>query len=258
MSALISKSSVVQAWTEGVRHLSAMPSHSDFNVILEIEDPLVVLAGEAEKYAAVNKLLRASGDQSLETVANTIFPQSLYRKHGERGVYEIYPNDVYPKIRKLPTNSWGTYAHRLVRRVNQKGKELNPLQEIVRRLHTEAEGASHKRSRFELNLVDPFVDLNVSDPGLPGDTKALGGPCLSHLSFKLTDDKRLALTAFYRSHYYIQRALGNLVGLGNLMQFVSMRAGIATGQLTCISSYAILDTAPHRGLAEVRALVNQG
>ncbi len=62
--------------------------------------------------------------------------------------------------------------------------------------------------------------------------------CLSFLSFKLDPQNRLTLTALYRNHYYIQRLLGNLVGLGNLMAFVGLEAGVEVGALTIISTHA--------------------
>jgi hypothetical protein len=50
--------------------------------------------------------------------------------------------------------------------------------------------------------------------------------CLSFLSFKLDNDNRLMLTAVYRNHYYVERLLGNLIGLARLMAFVSNEAGV--------------------------------
>ena len=38
--------------------------------------------------------------------------------------------------------------------------------------------------------------------------------------------KTLALTAMYRNHFYIEKLLGNLVGLGRLMSFVARESGL--------------------------------
>jgi hypothetical protein len=80
---------------------------------------------------------------------------------------------------------------------------------------------------------------------------------LSHLTFKLVDRKELELTAIYRSHYYIQRALGNLIGLAQLMRFVALEAGLKVGRLTCISTDAHLDVQNWGGTVIARALVAQ-
>ncbi len=50
------------------------------------------------------------------------------------------------------------------------------------------------------------------------------------------------LTAVYRYHYYIQRALGNLIGLAQLLAFVAEEVGVEIGPLVCHSTYAVLDT----------------
>lgn len=256
MSVLIPERNIVAAWLTAMEHLSTSPRHEDFNVILEIATPLDVDDGDRAVAAYINRFLTGHGVQALHTVANTIFPDDLYRRYGADGVYEHYPENVYPRLRKCPKNSWGTYAHRMVRRTNASGNVVNPLRTVVTRLQTEITGGGNpKRARYELNMVDPFVDLSTSDPTLPGDGRAMGGPCLSHLSFKIRDGA-VALTAFYRSHYYVERALGNLLGLANLLRFVSAETGLQAGVLTCISSMAKIDTGSWN-LSEVERLLGE-
>jgi len=69
-----------------------------------------------------------------------------------------------------------------------------------------------------------------------------GGPCLSHVSLKVRDRKELLLTAVYRSHHYIERALGNLIGLSRLQAFICNETRLEPGPLVCVSTYAVLDT----------------
>jgi hypothetical protein len=54
------------------------------------------------------------------------------------------------------------------------------------------------------------------------------------------------LTAMYRNHYYVQRLLGNLIGLGNLISFVAKEVGAAAGALTIVSTHAEVDNAASR------------
>jgi hypothetical protein len=49
------------------------------------------------------------------------------------------------------------------------------------------------------------------------------------------------LTALYRSHYYVEKTLGNLLGLAQLQAFVAKEAGINIGPLICHSTYAVLE-----------------
>jgi hypothetical protein len=254
MSILIPAHNIVDAWLAAMDHLWECHHHEDFNVILEMTTPIGVDDGDRAVAAHINRFLKSHDVQALHTVANTIFPQDLYQRLGADGVYKHYPETVYPRLRKCPKNSWGTYAHRIVRRTSASGDVVNPLATIVNRLRTEiAGGGNPKRARYELNMVDPFTDLSTSDPTLPGDGRAMGGPCLSHLSFKIRDGA-VALTAFYRSHYYVERALGNLLGLANLLQFVATESGLPAGVLTCISSMAKIDSG-NWNLSEVERLL---
>ncbi len=142
-------------------------------------------------------------------------------------------------------------------REDVNGKIINPLANILDRIKKEAKNRGPKRARYELNLVCPFLDLSTSDPTLAGDSLALGGPCLSHLSFKLRPGGIISLTAFYRSHYYIERALGNFIGLANLLNFVAKEANLTAGPLACVSSYAKADTGKHWNHKNITALINK-
>jgi hypothetical protein len=53
--------------------------------------------------------------------------------------------------------------------------------------------------------------------------------------------KTLLLTAQYRNHYYIEKLLGNLIGLGRLMAFVAHETGSKVGSLTVLSTHAQID-----------------
>src|SRR5207253_9110521 len=76
--------------------------------------------------------------------------------------------------------------------------------------------------------------------------------CLSFLSFKLTREKVLLLTAMYRNHTYVARGLGNLLGLGRLQAFVATQSGAKLGSLTCISTHAEIDAGKknHNGVVQ--------
>jgi hypothetical protein len=99
--------------------------------------------------------------------------------------------------------------------------ELNPLADLIQKLSRQVATSGPKHAAYELGILD--VDIPIYDPCSDG-RRTMGGPCLSHLSFKLKDDARLVLTAFYRSHHYIRRALGNLFGLAWLQHFVATRS----------------------------------
>lgn len=77
-------------------------------------------------------------------------------------------------------------------------------------------------------------------------------------SFKVagTAEKRLMLTATYRNHFYIEKLLGNLIGLTQLLKFVANEAGIEAGSLTVISTHATTTQQCKASVTEIRKLIN--
>lgn len=69
------------------------------------------------------------------------------------------------------------------------------------------------------------------------------------MSFKVIPgaEKTLTLTAMYRNHFYIEKLLGNLIGLGRLIDFVAHEAGLKVGALTVISTHAEIDQPKRNG-----------
>jgi len=65
---------------------------------------------------------------------------------------------------------------------------------------------------------------------------------MSSLSFHIEGDQ-LRLSATYRNQYYIQRALGNFVGLAELQRFVAREAGMQQGILTVHACHAEIEKA---------------
>lgn len=239
-----------EAWLEGAKHLLARPSHDEYNLIIEMRDPTSLPPSSMAICAEVDRFLREHDDQPLNTVAGTIFPAGLYEQRGLRGVYEVYPEEVYPRIKK--PHEWGRYAMRMLRRRDKRGKEINPLQVLVDKLHSELKTSNPYRAIYELGVID----LPTYDPGEDGKRRR-GGPCLSHLSFKLLPDRRLMLTVIYRYHYYIEKGLGNLLGLAQLQTFVARESGSEVGPLVCHSTYAKIDTEGSWNLGQVRKLVTR-
>ena len=113
------------------------------------------------------------------------------------------------------------------------------------------------RAAYELNLVedDDSLELPIYSPTDAIRTRCQ--PCLSHLSFKLLPDDRVTVTALYRSHYYVEKALGNLLGLAQLLYFVAGETGLGVGPLVCHSTYAVLDTDGGWPMRELRQLIAQ-
>jgi len=235
------------AWREAVRAVDGRQSHSAYNVIIDIVDPIAHATLSDARVAVVEAFL-SDCDKSVETVANTIFPAGLYRRYGAPAFFEIFLNNVLKKVRR--SERWsGYYFERMIQYTVAEGGARNQLWDIVERLKDDDVRALNK---FELSLFDPVRDV---------DNSPYGGQCLSFMSFKVIPgtQKTLALTVMYRNHFYIEKLLGNLIGLGRLMDFVAHEAGLNVGALTVISTHAEIDH-PRRngkpvGRSDIGALI---
>lgn len=195
----------VTAWRQAVREVDARPGHEAYNVVIDVADPLANSSLRDERVATVNAFLEKR-EKSVETVANTIFPEALYIRYGAPNFFDVFEERVLEKVRRSCRWS-GYYFERMTNLPAADGKSVNQLWEIVQRMKDPTVKALNK---FELSIFDPLRDV---------DDSPYGGQCLSHGSFKLMpgDPKTLTLTVTYRNHFYIEKLLGNLIGLGRLI-----------------------------------------
>jgi hypothetical protein len=255
---------LVPIWHAAATHLLNAKHREDVNLILEINDPLTMTPDDLVRLTAVDALMRAGTGcgLTLDTVASTIFPQSMYKRHGRPAMYKKIESAL---DRGGKVGSWGTYTERMISRPSSDGiSRINPLEIMIEKLRSNAAARSSYRSTYELNMADPELDLvPIPDDGQDGGDiptynptfdarRNYGGPCLSNVSFKLVGKNSVNLTAVYRSHHYCSRALGNLIGLARLLNFVSIEAGLTPGSLTCVSTFATLDTNSWGGVGKAK------
>jgi hypothetical protein len=228
-----------QAWLAAAEYLVGVPSHDAHNVVVEIGRPAEHSPADLRIRAVVDGFLREKDSNPVVTVAETIFPAAEYLRAGPTGVYETYPEEIYPEI--VGPHEWGRYAYRLVRWRGESAERpmINPLKDLIDKMSAQLKG-SRMRAAYELSFSDSAIDLPLYDPSKDG-SRVRGGPCLSHVSLKLGRTDSLYLTALYRSHYYTARALGNFIGLAALQAFVCEQVGLTPGPLVCVSTFAKLD-----------------
>jgi len=227
------KPSNARAWVAASAAVQAAGGEA-YNVIIDIENPLAEDAIDTAIIQMVDQHLRDHDVYSIPTVANTIFPEATLRRYGPVDFYEAYQEKVFPRMKRM-TRDWGRYFDRLTRWTkvrNGKITTINPLHDLIEFMHRQVAGERTYRNVYEMTIYDP-----ARDAGKPSNRQ-----CLSFLSFKLTRDNRLLLTAIYRNHTYISRGLGNFIGLGRLQAFVAEQSGATLGSLTCVSTHAQIDT----------------
>lgn len=265
-----SESRIVPTWLAAARHLDGVRHRTAMNLLLEIPDPLTITAQEREVMKKVDAALADSG-LTLTRVAGTIFPLDMYKRYGRPEFYEKFLEML---VRGKPAGSWGTYAQRMIDRPSKvHGERINPLEMLVTRLSAAGQPQKNGKpvsfaSAYELGVGDPEQDLAAArqeaggelptyNAGLDG-REWLGFPCLSHVTFKrvlVEGGYAVNLTAMYRSHHYCARALGNLLGLAQLLSFVACESGLKVGTLSCLSTYAELDVKAWGGVERARAVL---
>ena len=238
-----SQATRARAWLAATQVVNAMPDHEAHNVIINIENPLVRSGEDETVEALVDQYLRTNECMPLRSVANTIFPEALYRRHGSPAFFKVYLEQVFPRLRRS-SSDWGRYFDRLTRYETATKGTINPLEDLVEKMRDQIESDRTFKNIYELNVYDP-----VKDAG-----RVMGRQCLSFLSFKLTGNNQLNLTAVYRNHYYTGRLLGNMIGLGNLMGFIAAETGAEVGSLTIVSTHAEVDCPSSR--ASLKSLHN--
>jgi hypothetical protein len=248
MALIIEEKTAVQAWLHAIKYLQQNKGVAR-NMVLEIEDPVHLTPSDKSALEHVDGALRTHSDLSINTVAATIFPQAMYARYGRPDFYSEFQNRMK---RAQAKGTWGTYALRMMSRMarDSKSSPINPLEQIVEKLRFATTQGKPFKSVYELGVFEPSVDLDdgcqplcelpLFDASRDG-RKVSNMPCLSHLTFKLHSRERVDLTAIYRSHYYCERALGNLIGLSQLLNFVCKETKLKAGYLTCISTHAVLD-----------------
>ena len=227
---VIEDTNLSYSWARAVR--AALGRHREIaplvvSVTGSFEDGMPPVDPELER--KLNALLRAeSGKLSIDTVANTLFPQSLWNAGQPRK--ELFDRflRLWPKIRK--SNQHGHYFHRLITLGDPAVCNGNQLDFIIG-AYTERTGV--RRSMLQATTFDAKTD----------HTKAAlrGFPCLQQVSFAVQRDKTLTVNGFYAYQYMGQRAYGNYLGLCRLGHFVAHELGTTLGRMTCYAGIAHCD-----------------
>ena len=227
------------AWRKVARLL--LEKEPRLNVIARIKNPTAILSPGPIDEELDRQLIEAGrGHEITSIVAENTFPQQHYLRDGARGVYETYPNETYPDLRRK--GGWGTYAHRMA-----VGAGYSPLGHLVSKLQQEASYPGGKRACFELGIY-----RNDTDRG-----RRMGAPCLAHLSFKMYEG-RVYLTALYRSHDFYSKALANYLSLSQLLAFVADQSGLKPGELVVHSTFAGFHRATKKDLMSLFTSTGDG
>lgn len=225
MTQILTGHSVVEAWLKASSAVLSSPSNRIRNLIVEILDPIAFDRKWLHRFDPKS----VGAKDRLSAVVKVLFPFRGKQPNETRDQFYLRWNKALEKNRSKKTlhAAWGTYFGRLTAFQNE-----NQLENIVRAL-------AQRKIRPEAALV-----AHTSSPKL--DTiKPIGSPCLQYVEVLWGRDDVIDLVAIYRNHDFLNKALGNYIGLGRLLNFLTGESGKTPGKIVCHSVRAYCDE-PHR------------
>lgn len=195
---------------------------------------------------AVNDTLGQIGKSKVDTVASTIFPDSLWNTNMPREhLYSRYEG-IWHRVRRCPPNYNGTYFQRMIAfgweerkistehnpaRCKEEDNRLlgegrfNQIEHVLETFHR----GNHRRSALFVAITNPKVD----------HTHQLqrGFPCLQHVHFVPGEkDDSLTVTGIYSTQLLLEKAYGNYLGLYRIGRFMAKNMGLKLVRVECNAS----------------------
>jgi hypothetical protein len=216
----ITGTSALDAWRQGVGAILA--ARDVFNLFTIIESPAIFSTTWLMDHSPRH---RGFVGDCLSDVIKTVFPYDLAVRFPVRAdLYREYlhRHDRAMKFRRN-RGAWGTYFERLSRFPDYP--HTNQLEAVIQKLST-----WHKRSATGLvfHLSTPARDT----------PRTRGGPCWQFGEIVWHAGDVLDLVVVYRNHDFFNKALGNFIGLGQLLSFICAACDKSVGRLVCHSVHA--------------------
>jgi hypothetical protein len=264
MSTLITAANVSEAWLRALEGARGAAGGRQVHLVTAIRDPAAEIP---EVRSVLDSFLAEHKEQSTDTVAETIFPSSLYQDPqfdwepglsstevavldaASADLYESYV-DMLPMVLSVPINNRGTYFSRMITWPGKEEGGTNQLDLRIERLRSVARNNTRTN-----NTLDIDVAADALDPPLAGvqvysvtDKRTRSFPCLTHIDLTLFKGT-LHCTAVYRHQYLVKKAYGNLVGLSALMKFLCQQGGCELGELVVHATLG--DSEGHSGTEQL-------
>lgn len=167
----------------------------------------------------------SANQSNIETVAGTIFPESIWKRcGGNRDKLFVKYDKMWPFVNKCRLNKHGTYFRRLTS-FGETG--INQLKIISDTWHAD----THRRSALQAGVFNPAIDHSMA--------RQLGFPCLQQVVFHpegTNGAEGMIVVAFYANQYLLEKAYGNYLGLYRLGKFMAGEMGLHLRGVTCIAS----------------------
>ena len=166
----------------------------------------------------------------VETVAGTIFPDSIWRlSGGDRHLFFDKYEKMLPFIRRKQSNRRGVYFQRMMAYdpAIEGEKPINQLEHII----TTWTLGNHRHSALQAGIFDPRFDHS--------NARLWGFPCLQQVAFHpngANGKDGLSIVAFYATQTLEEKGYGNYLGLHRLGEFMAREMGLQFKEVICIAS----------------------
>lgn len=204
------------AWELAAVRLLETPGGEIQDLVVSIENCALSERAKGHRFNPTK-----GGGDNLSNVANTIFPQRIWERTQDR-------TQLYADYLKANSRShhgrWGTYFERLISFGDERINQLENAISVIKRWQKSPKSA---------------ICFHTSSPALDV-LKPLGSPCLQAIQLHC-HSKRLDASVFYRNHDYLNKALGNFIGLGRLIAFIAGETGRSPGSLVSYSTHAYFE-----------------
>ncbi len=231
---VIDKENLSHAWAEAFLHIIDNPGKEISPLVVSITGFNDGIPNEdIDIRQSLDKCLADNGEQKIHTVANTIFPDSLWRrsKYQRNELFERYLKFL-PRAKAIKhckqKNRRGLYFERLIA-FGSGPCDGNQLEYIISEYRVRP---GVRRSMFQASIFDPGRD-HVRSAQLPF-------PCLQHVSF-VPQVENLTLNAFYATQQIFNKAYGNYLGLCRLGSFMAQEMELTFSRMNCFIGVAKLD-----------------
>ena len=216
---------VIHGWVRAARAVAADGFANDhITVVAEGEWP-----ESATSLQALDNEAGAIGTERPRGVANVLCPRILLTANGTTEAKISRAWDFFGRARQGGAHLSGwrdTYFERLT------GHRATAPGHYEKFKEDRLLSVVNKIRQWDQNVASAlYLHTDV-----PADTlRTRGAPCLQYVQFRVFDHDRIGVTALYRSHDYLSKALGNMIALQRLAKFVAQETGRQFGRVTVIS-----------------------
>jgi hypothetical protein len=192
---VIEESNISRAWAKAFISAMATPNGEIIPLVISVRDFKNDEIGEDNEIRRIlDASLNSKHQQSVHTVANTIFPISLWNPNEPRQKLFDRHQTCWPRISQCPANGRGHYFHRFVAYEKGLGEPaVNQLEKIINTWNDKiAKGQRPRKSALQLSVFDPGKDHNAEP--------YQRFPCLHQVCFTPIGSKGkdgLMITGFY-------------------------------------------------------------